>query len=187
MWAAVATAVIALGIVPVSSSAWQQGRAAPAMTAQEATAVTQGWALLAQGLLDEAVASSDATLRRYPKNPAALALVVEVTVARFGARAALDRYEGWLGSRTLDNAYVLRRIARATLWEVARQPEGVGRYEALKALLADGDDDATAELASSMDQGNLTDTQLMASLGSGPAVQRLIDRMNSKEPMTLSM
>ncbi len=187
IWIAFAVAALGLGFVPVSTAPPEQGRVPPAMDTQEATALTQGWALLAQGLLDDAVAASDATLRRYPKNQAALALVVEVTVARFGARAALDRYEAWLGTRTLDDAYVLRRVARAFLWDAARDPEGVGRYEALKALLADGDADATAELASGMDRGILNDVQIMATLGSGPAVQRLVDRMNQNQPLTIGM
>ena len=187
IWAAIAASVVGLGAMPIAILIGQQGPVAPAMNKQEATALTQGWALLAQGLLDEAVASSEATLRRYPKNQAALALVVEVTVARVGARQALDRYEAWLGTRTMDDAYVLRRIARAVLWEAARQPDGAGRYEALKALLGDGDEDAAAELTSGMEQGNLSDTQIMAALGNGPAVQRLIDRMNSNQPMTTGM
>jgi hypothetical protein len=72
IWAAIAAAVVGLGAMPIAILIGQQGPVAPAMNKQEATALTQGWALLAQGLLDEAVASSEATLRRYPKNQAAL-------------------------------------------------------------------------------------------------------------------
>ncbi len=187
IWAAIVVTVIGLSAGPISMSASQQRRLPPAMGVEEATALTQGWALLAQGLLDEAVASSDETLRRYPKNQAALALVVEVAVARFGARTALDRYERWLGSRTLEDPYTLRRVARATLWEAARQPGSGERYEALKALLADGEAEATAELSQGMDQGSLADTQIMAALGSGKAVQRLVDRMNGDQLLTMGM
>ncbi len=159
--------------------------APPAVGMDEASALTQGWALLAQGLLDAAVAHAEDTLRRYPRNPSALTLTLEAHVARYGATAALDRYEQWLGARPVEDAYALRRVARAVLWETARQPSSGGRFDALKALLADGDGTAAEELSRGLDQGNLADTQIMAALGSEEAVRRLIDRMNGDQPLLM--
>ena len=120
-----------------------------AMSVEEGTTVAQGWALLAQGLVDEAAARAAKALAASPRSPSALVLAVEVAVARGGSQAGLSQYERWLGQRTLEEPAVLRRIAQALL---ARGRRAVREHHApasrrLRALAAEGDAAAAAELA----------------------------------------
>lgn len=171
------------GLVPASPAAAQLTPQPPgAVGVVEATAITQGWALLAQGLLDASLAHAEAALRQYPRNPSALSLAVEVWIARFGAIGALDRYEAFVGRPAFEPAHVARRIAHATLWEIARQSETGHRAEALKYLVADGDSDAANELSAGLDAGRPSDLLAMASLGSDVAVSRLLATVQTAVP-----
>jgi len=162
-------------------------RRAGAMPADQATQITQGWAFLAQGLLEDADRTADAALRVDALNPSALALAIEVTIARAGATPALDRYEQWLGGRTVEASYVLRRVARAVLWEAARSPSTTARADALSALVADGDAEAAVELSAGLAAGHPVDVATMAKLGSEEAVRRVIADLATNPPNTLAL
>lgn len=103
-------------------------------------------------------------------------LAVEIDIARGGALAGLDAYERWLGSRTVDAPYVLRRVARAHLNWTAQQPAGP-RLEALKALVADGDENAAAELMKGAAAGGPTQARALATMGDPRGVEMLIGQL----------
>jgi HEAT repeat protein len=151
-----------------------------AMSVEEGTTIAQGWALLAQGLLDEAAARAAKVLAASPRSASALVLAVEVAVARGGSQAALGQYERWLGQRTLEEPAVLRRIAQALLREAAAQSENAAaRLEALRALAAEGDAAAAAQLQTASSKGGTGERRALASLGDERAVNALIADLKS--------
>jgi HEAT repeat protein len=151
-----------------------------AIGVDEATTIAQGWALLAQGLVDEAATRAAKAMAASPRSPAALVLMVEVDIARRGAQAGLSRYEVWLGQRTLEEPAVLRRIATALLREAAAQSESsTARLEALQALAADGDPASAAALAGAVKTAGMAERRVLASMGNEAAVGALIADLKS--------
>lgn len=177
---------LTLGAVVLAVAATSAQQARPpasmpgAMSVEERTTIAQGWALLAQGLLDEAAARAAKALAASPRSPAALALAVEVAVTRGGAQAGLRQYETWLGQRTLEEPALVRRIAFALLREAASQSEHTtARLEALHALAADGDAAAAAELATAANTAGTAERRLLASMGNERAITALIADLNN--------
>ncbi|GMV21368.1 MAG: hypothetical protein AMXMBFR57_13170 [Acidimicrobiia bacterium] len=117
---------------------------ASALSVEESTLLTQGWAFLAQGDLVRAVEKASAAMAISPRSQAALALAIEVEIARGGHASALRFYDQWLRGRALEEPAVLRRIARALLQEIGAQPQNPSaQAEALALLTKDGDQKAT--------------------------------------------
>lgn len=145
------------------------------MSPAELAALTEGWALLAQGEYDAAAGRAAALLARHPASGAALSLAVETRIAVGGAMAGLATYEQWLGSRTIEDPYVLRQVAAAYLREMAHQSSEPGvAVEALKNLAADGDQEAEGLLLAGARAGRFAQTRALASLGNGAAVRALL-------------
>jgi HEAT repeat protein len=144
-----------------------------ATSVEEATEITNGWALLAQGMPAQAAARARSVLEQYPHSGAALNLAVEAEISRMGAGAGLEMYEKWLGQRALEEPSILRRIADAILREhiYGTKDERV-RLEALRALAADGDQGAVAALSKDP-TGNGPRTRMLAALGNERAVQAI--------------
>jgi HEAT repeat protein len=144
-----------------------------ATSVEEATEITNGWGLLAQGMPTQAAARARKVLEQYPHSGAALNLAVEAEISRVGAGAGLDVYEKWLGQRILEEPLILRRIAGAILREhiYATKDERV-RLEALRALAADGDQGAVAALSKDP-TGNGPRTRMLAALGNERAIQAI--------------
>ena len=117
-------------------------------------------------------------MAEQPLNPAAVALGVEVDVARGGSLAGLDTYERWLGSRKVDAPYVLRRLSHAHLRWVARQQQPA-RLEAIKALVADGDQEAADALLQEAAAGGPSQAKALASLGDPRGVEMLIGQLQT--------
>lgn len=177
----VGSGIVAAVLMATTASAQPTPRAAPApltpgtLSIEERTTIAQGWALLAQGLLDEAATRAAKVLEASPRNPAALGLAVEVAVTRGGALAGLTQYERWLGQRTLDEPALVRRIAVALLKEAATQWEHTtARLEALRALAAEGDAFAAEALAAAANSGGTAERRLLASTGNERAIEALI-------------
>jgi hypothetical protein len=170
---------VLLGLTP--RVAWAQAALPPAaITTDEAAALTSGWALLAEGRAGEAAQLAARLQSASPRNTAVLALAVEAEIALRGATASLNWYEQWLGGRALDEAGALRRVARAFLYEWARQTtDGASRAAALKALAEDGDGVAFQVLNELAGQGGRFDLAAMAALGNRDAVQRLVANLNA--------
>jgi HEAT repeat protein len=161
------------------SSSQKPARLPGAISVDEATELTNGWALLAQGHVQEAAARAAKVLTAYTRSAAALILAVEAEIARGAAAAGLTLYERWLGARTMEETGVLRRIAQAALREDAAQREHAGvRLEAMRALAADGEAAAQGELASAAYKGGYSETRTLASLGDERAVNILIAELN---------
>ena len=147
---------------PASHSSRQAPQRAPApprppgvVSVEQAIALTNGWARLAEGQSGPAADAAQALLAKHPRSAAALAFAVDATIARSGAAAALGQDETWLGSRLLDEPLAVRRIAHAMLWEEASQRQDVmARVEALNALASDGDPAAAAELSKAVSSGS---------------------------------
>ena len=114
-------------------------------------------------------------LASYPRNIAAISLLMEAEIVRGGGSAGLAAYERWLGQRKLEDGYLLRRAARASLWDAADSPE-VG-VEALQDLAADDDAEARARLVNNMNAGIAADIMALARIGQADAIRRLIDQI----------
>lgn len=171
-------ALVALLLMVIPAGAAQTSPAQK--TAGNAAAVlARGWGALAEGDLKTAASAAQKALADSPRSAAAVALAVEVEIARGGSAAGLDAYERWLGAKRVEAAHVLRRVATAYLQDAVRQKEaGASRVEALKALVADGDPDARASLAAAGPTGVL-EARLLASLGDETAVRTLIAQLQS--------
>jgi HEAT repeat protein len=145
----------------------------------EAIALTQAWAMLAEGKADRAASRAGEILAVYPRSAAALSLAVEAAIAQAGAHAGLTQYERWLGTRTFEEPAIVRRIAGALLHEVARdEPMDTARLEALRALANDGDRAAVAALTDGSRSGNRPETRIMAAMGDARSVKMLIAELN---------
>jgi HEAT repeat protein len=148
------------------------------MTIDESTALTQGWALLAEGHTAKAAARAADVLAVHPRSLPALVLLVEAEITQSGPGTALEQYERWLGSRSLEEPSVVRRIALAILQEtMAEDNTDAARLEALRALAADGDAAALAELANAVSSGSAPEARALASLGNEQAVKALIGQL----------
>ncbi|MEW5984941.1 MAG: HEAT repeat domain-containing protein [Acidobacteriota bacterium] len=176
---------VTLGGASAQQRARQQARgetgARPeAVSVEEATAITNGWALLAQGMVNEAAAKAAQALAAYPRSAGAIVLALEAEIARGGAGAGLSLYERWLRDRTLEEPALLRRLAGAVLREQsARRQDPLARVEALLALAGDGDGDASRELERPSEAPGASETFALASLGDERAVRRVIEEFRN--------
>ncbi len=101
-------------------------------------------------------------------------LAVEADIARSGGLAALDRYERWLGARTFEEPAVLRRVARAFLFDALGQTQSPpARAEAWKSLVDDGE--SLPPLFGS--SPGPADLRAAAAAGSEPAVRQLLQSL----------
>lgn len=159
---------------PQSSRRQAAARLPGAISVEEATELTNGWALLAQGLVAQAATRAARVLASYPRNVAALALAVEAEIARGGASAGLSQYERWLGQRTIEEPGILRRVAHAQLHEeAADRQDPSARLAAIRGLTDDGDTTAVGERAQ-IAAGGAAENRALASFGDERAVRILI-------------
>ena len=145
------------------------------ITSAEATELTNGWAMLAEGNAEQAAVRADRVLATNPRSVAAFVLGVEAELARGAAGAALSRYERWIGARPLEEPSVVRRIASGVLRELtgAKQPASA-RLEALRALAEDGDGAAAAALMQGVKASGVAEARVLAAMGDERAVTVLI-------------
>lgn len=181
MWStALALSLVAYGATSGAwlSSAPQEQSQRPVLT-EETQAMNNGWAWLAAGDTEKAAGYAQGVLAKFPRSIAAAALRVEAEIARGGGQAGLLAYENWLGARKLEDGYLLRRAARAILWEAAADP--AAGVEALQHLAADDDAEARLRLARRMVAGALGETRALARLGDQGAIQQLIKQVETGE------
>jgi HEAT repeat protein len=165
---------VALSTIPLAAAQDTQS------AISEATALAKGWSALAKGDTAGAATIGSQELSRNPHSTAALVLAVDAEVAGGGAAAGLNTYEKWLGSRKVDEAYVLRRVARAMLVEsTAKQPNQKARLDALIALSQDGDLAAAAKLEQAMGSNGVGEARALAATGNERAVRLLIAQLKS--------
>jgi HEAT repeat protein len=146
----------------------------------EAILLTNGWALLSQGLVDDAYRKANEVLVRYPRSIAALSLSVEASIARGGASNGLAQYEQWLGTKPLEEPSILRRVASAVLRESGSQSSDPSlRLEALRFLVEDGQPEALAALEAAAVPAN---TRTLAALGNSAAVKELTGQLAAGNP-----
>ncbi len=159
---------------------------AASMPVEEAAAIAQYWALVAERRFDEAASTIGRFLSRYPTNISAFALLIEVDIARGGSATALASYETWLGPRTLEEPGVLRRVARATLYEWARQAtNGPARSEALEALAQDGDAAALGVVSALIQEGQEAGLRMGVRLKDERSVGVLVERVRTMRGLKL--
>ncbi len=162
---------LCVGALPSAAFPQNQGRAST-----EATLLAEGWARLAKGDAEGAAVIAGQAIARQPLSAAALVLAVDADLARGGASAALNTYEKWLGGRKLDDAYALRRVARALLSEsTGQESDQPARVDALRALAADGD----AAAAAALQRAASSDTRALAAAGDERAVTQIIAQLRS--------
>jgi HEAT repeat protein len=165
---------------PRQSRRQTSARPSVAISVEEATQLTNGWALLAEGLFERAAAKAAQVLAAYPRSGAALQLALEAQLARSGAPAALDQYERWLGARTIEEPAALRRVASAMLREATTlKSDPAARIEALRALADDGDARAAGELAQVASKGQGAGARAVASTGDERATDTLLADLNT--------
>jgi HEAT repeat protein len=175
-----------------SGSAWQSAIAPPkpeALSATETIILTNGWAALAEGKFDFARQKVAEAFAASPQSVNALTLAIEIDIAQKDSNAALATYETWLGRRTLDEPFTLRRIARAALFEASRlQGAPVGtRLNALRALAEEGEPAARTALENQAfrvpgSTGALPETQVLTSMGDPRAVSEAIKYLGAAVP-----
>lgn len=179
-------AVVALLAFVASTTLAAQSQEVPrrpgAMSVDAASLLSEGWSLLARGMYDEAAQRASLALSADSLQAGALSLAVEVEIARVGPLPALAYYEQWLGSRRTEEPYVLRRIARAVLWDVARNMTANIRSDALAALASEGDPDAAALLVAGVNTDAPFDALTMAKMGSQEAAARVINELAASPP-----
>ena len=157
-----------------------------AIRADEAGPIASGWSFINEGKHAEAAQLAAQVLARNPRSLPALSLLVEADIARGGASTALASYEAWLGSRTLEEPGIVRRIARALLQEFARQDRDVAaRAEALKALVAEGDQDALGVMTTSAAGSGENDLRTLAALGNAEAINRVAEQLKASQGLKL--
>jgi HEAT repeat protein len=144
--------------------------------------LAEGWTALGTGDVAKAGKAADRALADAPRSAAAVALAVEVDIAKGGPVAGLDVYERWLGNRRVDDAYVLRRIAEAHLRSVVSARKQPALTEARKALAADGDQAAAAELSKAASTGSSLEAAAAASIGDRAAIDAMIARLQDPMP-----
>jgi HEAT repeat protein len=156
--------------------------------AARAARLAEGWASLGKGDVVAASRLAWQELGRDSSNIAALVLAVEADLGKGGA-SGLATYEKWLGSRKVDAPYILRRLSRVLLVEASgkQQANTAARLDALRALAADGDPTAIAELDQALTANRFGETRVLASIGSERAVKQLIAQLaampGSKTPI----
>jgi hypothetical protein len=157
----------------------QQAQAAAPTSSEEAVLVSQGWKMLSGGDAGQAATHASNILIAYPRSVAALSLLVEAEIVRAGTLAGLDAYERWLGSRKIEDGYVIRIVALSSLRDATGSSDAGLRLEALKALAADGDAAAMTQLNAPATDGRLPEIQTLASLGQERSVRALIAQINT--------
>ncbi|MGE5360274.1 MAG: HEAT repeat domain-containing protein [Bacteroidales bacterium] len=167
---------MAAGLVLTAASASGQTKPVPPA---EASQMAAGWAALNQGDAAKAASIASGALAQNPRSGPAFVLLVAARTSR-SATEGLSAYEQALGSRRLDDAYTLRIVALAMVREAARNSAAPdAQREAIKALTAEGDTDTLLLVARNASAGGPFETQLLAQLGSEPAVKTLIAQLKS--------
>jgi hypothetical protein len=170
------SAVVVLSACLASGVVAQESRTSNSETEQ----LARGWALLAKGDAGAAASVAAQVIARNKLNASALTLAVDAELSRSGPAEALGTYETWLGSRRVDEPYVLRAIARGMLVAASTQRTNArARLEALSALAADGDLQAAATLEQAAATNSFGETRELATLGNEGAVKRLIAQLQS--------
>jgi len=157
----------------------QQPQAAPPPGSEEAILVSRGWKMLSDGDAAQAASHASTILTAYPRSVAALALLVEAEIVRAGTLAGLDAYERWLGSRRIEDGYVIRIVALSSLRDASGSSDLGLRIEALKALAADGDAGALALLNNPANGERSPEVLALASLGQERGVRALIAQLGT--------
>lgn len=140
----------------------------------EAAGLMQGWALMAQGESGLAESHARTILKASPRSVPAIVLAIEAGIATNGAPAGLDYYEQWVGTRTLEEPALLRRVAVGFLKAEADREDSPARLDALRILAGDpGSGPALRTIKDGSDA-----IRLRAALGEDAAVRAVIDELN---------
>ncbi|CAN5600044.1 hypothetical protein BH23PLA1_BH23PLA1_37580 [soil metagenome] len=179
----VVVAALLLGcLVTTAPLVTQAAQAAQAPVVPEPRLLAAGWNALVNG--DTAAAARIAAeLAQSPvasSSAAAVAFMVEAAIAGTDGQAGLTAYERWLGARTVEAPYTLRRIALALLRETAARQDSPLRTQALAALARNGDEAAGAQLAAGIARGDMNAVLAGAAAGDPAAVDALTKRLASQ-------
>ncbi len=146
----------------------------------EASKLARGWSQLESGDAAGAVRTATEALNQDQNSTAALTLLVDAELSRGGSPAGLRAYDRWLQHRRLDEAFVLRRIARALLVESsAAHSDSESRLQSLRALASDGDSAAAARLEDAASAGSFGETRVLAAMGDERAIAALISQLRA--------
>jgi HEAT repeat protein len=138
--------------------------------------VAAGWNALANGDAGAATRIAAELTQQPSSNVAVLAFAVETALWGGDSLAGLRAYESWLGGRTTEAPYALRRIAVALLRAEAGQDSSL-RVRALTELARDGDQWARGELSAGGRSGELGAIIATAALGHEEAIEALAGKL----------
>ena len=142
---------------------------------EQAKPIQSGWSFLVAGDPVRAAEQANLALATAPRSIAAITLLVHADIMRAGAMTGLDTYELWLGLQQTEDAYLIRHIARAWLFETARAQDPQARLQALKHLIRDGDAEAHRQLSRLAAEGGFAEMRSLAETGDETAVRRLLE------------
>lgn len=152
----------------------------PGASREEAAAVAQFWVQIAEGKAADVAPRARQLLDQYPRSAAVLAVVIETDIVAGSAHRALVTYDAWLRGRSLEEPLILRRIARALLFEFGRQDaDPLARSEALLALVDDGETIARDMLAKMAQSGGETGLRSGSRLQDPNAIAQIAQRMST--------
>lgn len=154
--------------------------------------LANGYAALAAGRTEEAIALSEQVLKRVPRHHAAITLNV-LAASRLGHVAGLEAYERWMSSDGPEDPYALEPVAVAVVTSLARQDiaEAQRLLEQLNDTATVSDqhsraDDRGRELTSQLMQEDAPNKALLlralARAGYRPAAPEIIALLGSEVP-----
>lgn len=151
-----------------------------AISVDEAAALAQYWKTIAERKPAEVVLQARQLLERFPRSPAVFATAIEAEIAANGATSALTQYERWIDNRTAEEPLVLRRIARAVLFEFGRSTaDGAVRSDALVLLAREGEAAAQALILANASSGQEAGLRDAVRLGEPQAIAKVGARLKS--------
>ena len=162
----------------------QQAAVMPPATiaTEQSAALAEFWKALAEGKAKEVVGRARTFLGQHPDTPGLLATVIEVEIAASGGTTALATYESWFSRKSVEQPAVLRRIARAVLYEWARQAgDGAARSDALILLAEDGDPNAVSVINAGLQRGQASALRDAVRLKNPQAISQVAARIKASK------
>ena len=161
---------IALSIICLAGAGTAAQSRDRAAAPSDAALLATGWNAVAAGQHAAAARSAAQVLSRSPWSHAALSLQIEALAQTDGMKA-LDAYEAWLGTRTVEDASVLEPVPRMIVLGAATGAEGDLRVVARRLLREAGIPLPASASREASDQ--LADAAARARTGDAAALKRL--------------
>ena len=180
-----ALAVTVLFVLTSSAAAQQKPAQKPVLpppgaSREEAAEVATFWVQIAAGKAAEVASRARQLLEKYPRSAAVLSVVIETDIVTGSASRALTTYDAWLRGRLVEEPLIIRRMARALLFEFGRHDgDRLAQSEALLALVDDGEPVAREMLTTMAQSGGETGLRSASRLQDPSAISQIAQRMTA--------